>query len=139
MITFKRCSKWVKLETFSSKEVAEYLDKELNKEPNKRRFEVLAIPKWGKGILANIDGTSFIICADFDTWIELSFNVKDIAKMADVINALKKWNKFSQTECKYVFDFKDSNTHITIFKNGYASDKEYKAHFRKYDVSVTAF
>ncbi len=39
---------------------------------------MLANPKWCKGILATIDGTSFIICADFCTWIELSFNVKDM-------------------------------------------------------------
>lgn len=141
MVTFRRGDRWVELETFSSKDVAEYLDKALNKKLHKRRFEMLANPKWCKGILATIDGTSFIICADFATWIELSFNVKDIAKMADVIDALKKWDKFSQTERKYVFDFdlEDQKTHITIFENGYASAEEYKSHFEKYELSVTKF
>lgn len=141
MISFQRGDRWVKLETFSSNDVAEYLDKALNKKLHKRRFEVLANPKWCKGILATIDGTSFIICADFCTWIELSFNVKDIAKMADVIDALKKWDKFSQTERKNVFDFdlEDQKTHITIFENGYASVKSYKSHFEKYELSVTEF
>lgn len=139
MISFQRGDRWVQLETFSSKDVAEYLDKALNENSEQRRFEMLANPKWCKGVLATIDGTSFIIYANFATCIELSFNVRDVDKMSDVIAALKKWDKFSQTECKYVLDFEDKETHITIFENGYASVKAYKSHFEKHELSVTMF
>ena len=134
MISFQRGDRWVKLETFSSKDVAEYLDKALNKKLHKRRFEVLANPKWCKGILATIDGTSFIICADFATWIELSFNVKDIAKMADVIDALKKWDKFSQTERKNVFDFVDKD----ILAKVEALEKEEEEEMNKIEIDEEA-
>ena len=133
--------KWVELETFTSEDVAEYLNKALNKELHKRRFKILANSKLGKGILATIDGTSFMISANYATWIELSFNVNAIPKMIEVIDALKKWDKFSQTERKNMFDFnlEDKKTHITIFENGYVPVKDYKAHFYMYKLSVTEF
>ena len=139
MIRFQLGDRWVTLETFSSKDVADYLDKALNENSEQTRFELLANPKWCKGILATIDGTSFIIYGDCSTYIELSFNVRDVEKMSDVIETLKIWDKFSKTERKYVFDFEDNETHTTIFENGYASADGYKSRFDKYGLSVTEF
>jgi len=140
MISFYRNGNWVYLETFSSKDIATYLNTALNANSEHRRFEVLAQPKWCKGILAAIDGTSFIIYANLDTYIELSFNVKDTEKMSDVIKALKKWDKFSQSERKYVLDFEDKETHITILENGYTSVESYQlSHFKNYKLTISEF
>ena len=141
MVSFNRSGRKVKLETFSSKDVAEYLDDEINKDCNNRRFEISANTKWFGGILATIDGASFIIYANSGTWIEISCNIKDAKNMADVINALKRWNRFSQTEGKRVVEFnlEDKVTHIIVFENGYASGQAYKSHFNNYELSITEF
>jgi len=141
MISFYKGNRWVELETFTVEDVVEYLNKELNKSFHKKRFEILATSIMRKVILTSIDGTNFVINANYATWIELSYNIQDRTKMTDVIDALKKWDKFTQTECKNMFDFdlEDKKTHITIFENGYVSVQDYKAHFYRYELAVTEF
>ncbi len=139
MISFERDDRWVELETFSSEDVVNYLDKALNENQEKKRFESLATSKWCKGILASFEGTSFIIFANLSTCIEFTFNVRDFEKMSEVIEVLKKWDKFSKTEFKFICDFEEGNTHITIFENGYVSTARYKSHFHKHKLSITKF
>lgn len=137
MVSFLRNGKNIELNTFSSKEVVQYLKEELHKE----EFKVLAIPKWCHGILASINGTSFIIYAKFSTYIELSYNSDDIGNISKVIEAIKRWEQFTKTEEKFYVDFEDkeTNTHTTIFENGYASSKAYSSRFEKYKLTITKF
>lgn len=141
MIGFRRRGKNVQLATFSSRDVAEYLDDEINEDCNNRRFEILARSKMNGSILATIDGESFIIYGTGQTSFEISCNIKDAPNMADVINALKGWNRFSKTERKFMVEIncKDDRTRTIIFENGYISPEQYEIHFSEHKPSITEF
>ena len=135
-ISFEREGKWVELQTFSNKEVIEYLTLKLN--ANENRFKVSANPKFCDGVMAKFEDVNFIIHAD-KTQIELSFDRADTEKMSYVIEEITKWDKFSKTEETFYVEIDENNSHTIIFENGYATCGDYRRHFNNDKLKITSF
>ena len=135
-ISFKRNGKEVVLNCFSNDDVISYLTLKLNTDVP--RFKILAKPKVCNGVMAKLDDTSFIIHAEY-TWIELSFNKADTPKMAVVIDEIKKWERFTQTEEKFYVEIDEGNSRSIIFENWFESCEEYRKFFDKYEPKITIF
>lgn len=135
-ISFEREERWVELQTFSNKEVIEYLTSKLNAAKN--RFKVSANPKFCNGVMAKFENVNFIIHAE-KTWIELSFDRADTKKMSYVIEEITKWDKFSKTEKTFYVEIDEDNSCTIIFENGYATCGEYRRHFGNDKLKITPF
>lgn len=132
MISFERNGRNVKLHEFSNEDVVKYLRSELTE------FKVIAIPRLGNVVLVAYKDVCFGIYAKA-TCIELSYNPKEKEKMLKLIDVIKKWDKFSQTELTFYVQFEDEETYHTIFENGYATSREYERTLQNVNLKITEF
>ena len=123
-IRFERNGKKVELNEFLPTDVYFYLKEKLYGD-----ISFLTTPWISDVILASYKKVPFIINAEA-TCIELSFMVNGVKKMQEVIDNIKKWDAFSNTEEKFYVLLKRGNSMSVIFENGYASQKSYLNKFK---------
>ena len=125
--------KSVEFQEFSNSEVIEYLAATFN--TITPRFMVLSRSLFNNSLIAKFDDVSFLLNAA-GTCIEIGFAKVDSDKMEPIVEAFKKWDKFSE-DCKpfYVKVDKDIARSL-LFESGYQSRGAFRRRLETYDCEI---
>ena len=112
--------------SFTTQDIAKYLAKEFYDDD----FLVMAQPESTENsIMAAFGGTNFLICANKVQRFEIACHYRFEKKIKDVIEAIKKWNRFNGPHFLVEYVDEKKKTYHVFFENGSIPPQAYLERF----------